>query len=162
MRGNRDFLLGKRFARLSGWTVLTEPALIRLGDDKVLLVHGDRYCTKDLGHQRFRRLTRNRLFCTLFLLLPLKYRQNLVNKVRDRSMSQTKSMEEMDVVAESVVEHMNQYETRILIHGHTHKQGITRYESNAAELFRYVLSDWDDTPQLLCYHNTKGLYFTQI
>lgn len=162
MPGNRDFLLGKRFASLAGWQILSEPSLIELGTDKILLVHGDRYCTKDLGHQRFRRITRNTLFSTLFLRLPLKYRQKLVNKVRERSMSNTKSMEEMDVVAESVIEHMLRYKVITLIHGHTHKPGMTPYTHHSQQLKRYVLSDWDDTPQILCYHNTKGFYFTQI
>lgn len=163
MHGNRDFLLGKQFAKLSGWTVLSEPKLIELGDEKVLLVHGDRYCTKDLAHQRFRRITRNRLFRFLFLSLPLTYRQKLVSQIRERSMNDTsKSMEQMDVVAESVIEHMNKYAIKTLIHGHTHKPGLTRYNHHSDELKRYVLSDWDDTPLLLCYHNTKGFYFARF
>ncbi len=162
MHGNRDFLLGKRFASLSGWNVLSEPTLIQLGDEPVLLVHGDGYCTKDLSHQRFRRITRNNIFTTIFLMLPLKYRQKLVNKVRDHSMTSAKSIEEMDVVAMTVIDHMLSNKVHLLIHGHTHKPGITRYERDNQELIRYVLSDWDDTPQLLCYDNTKGLFFTHI
>ena len=72
MHGNRDFLLGKTFAQLAGWTVLAEPTIIQFGEEKILLVHGDRYCTKDMAHQRFRKLTRNRLFSFLFLNIPLK------------------------------------------------------------------------------------------
>lgn len=162
MHGNRDFLLGKHFASLAGWTVISEPRLIKLGAENILLVHGDRYCTKDWSHQRFRQLTRNRLFTTLFLKLPLKYRQKLVKEVRERSMSFSKTMVEMDVVADSVIKHMNKYQIITLIHGHTHKPGVTEYQDGSQLLRRYVLSDWDDTPQILCYHNTKGFYFTHI
>ncbi|HHF7375731.1 UDP-2,3-diacylglucosamine diphosphatase [Legionella bozemanae] len=163
MHGNRDFLLGKTFAHLAGWTVLSEPTVIQLGQEKILLVHGDRYCTKDLAHQRFRLLTRNRIFTTLFLSLPLKYRERLVNQIRSHSqMNTNKSMEEMDVVTEEIIKHMSYYQVTQLIHGHTHKPGITSYQNNAQNLKRYVLSDWDDKPLVLCYHNTKGLYFAHL
>ncbi|AWN74229.1 UDP-2,3-diacylglucosamine diphosphatase [Legionella anisa] len=163
MHGNRDFLLGKTFARLAGWTILSEPTVIQLGPEKILLVHGDRYCTKDLAHQRFRFLTRNKIFPILFLSLPLKYRERLVNQVRYRSqMNHSKTMEEMDVVAEEVIKHMVRYKVTHLIHGHTHKPGIIFYQSNSQKFKRYVLSDWDDKPQALCYHNTKGLYFAHL
>jgi UDP-2,3-diacylglucosamine hydrolase len=162
MHGNRDFLLGKAFAKLAGWTQLTEPSIIKLGEDEILLAHGDRYCIKDISHQRFRLLTRNWLFPLLFLQLPLHFRERLVNKVRDFSQTkQNKPLDEMDVVADSVVNHMSQFKIKTLIHGHTHKPGLTVYKEISPELKRYVLSDWDDTPHLLCYDNTKGLYFTQ-
>ncbi|MBI2786439.1 MAG: UDP-2,3-diacylglucosamine diphosphatase [Legionella longbeachae] len=163
MHGNRDFLLGKYFAQRADWTILSEPSIIQLDEEKILLAHGDRYCTKDLAHQWFRLLTRNRFFSGLFLRLPLKYREKLVKQVRHRSqMSQNKSIEKMDVVAPSVIQHMVHYQVRQLIHGHTHKPGLTTYQNNNQELKRYVLSDWDDRPHLLCYDNTKGFYFTHF
>ncbi|MGL5742828.1 MAG: UDP-2,3-diacylglucosamine diphosphatase [Legionella sp.] len=163
MHGNRDFLLGKAFAHRAGLIFLKEPAIIQLNQEKVLLVHGDRYCTKDKSHQRFRLFTRNKLFSTLFLKLPFSYRDRLVNQVRQHSqMNQGKTTEEMDVVADSVIQHMLYFKVSTLIHGHTHKPGITTYEEYTQKLKRYVLSDWDDTPQLLCYDNTKGIYFIHI
>ena len=163
MHGNRDFLLGKGFARLAEWTVLSEPTVIDLGGEKILLVHGDRYCTKDIAHQRFRLITRNKIFPKLFLSLSLKYRERLVNQVRSRSQNNvSKSMEDMDVVTESVIQHMQACGVTQLIHGHTHKPGITQYVVDSTTFTRYVLSDWDDNPKLLCYDNTKNLYFVQI
>ncbi|CAM2757877.1 UDP-2,3-diacylglucosamine hydrolase [Legionella steigerwaltii] len=163
MHGNRDFLLGKTFAKLAGWTILSEPTVIQLGQEKILLVHGDRYCTKDLAHQRFRLITRNRIFSALFLCLPVTYREQLVKQIRDRSqMNQNKSAEEMDVVADEVIKHMSLYQVTQLIHGHTHKPGLTVYQNNSQEKKRYVLSDWDDKPQLLCYDHTKGFYFAHL
>ncbi len=162
MAGNRDFLLGNAFAKHAGWTVLPEPTIISLGQEKVMLVHGDRYCVKDKSHQRFRLLTRNKLFTFLFLSLPLRYRERLVYKVRTMSQhNQNKSMEKMDVVVDSVITHMSHHKITTLIHGHTHKPGLTSYEMKQQIFKRYVLSDWDDKPLLLCYHNTKGLCFAQ-
>lgn len=160
MHGNRDFLLGPRFAKLAGWTILTEPNLIKLGNEKVLLVHGDRYCIKDKAHQRFRVLTRNSLFFSLFLRLPLSFRLKLVNKVRQISQnSQYKPMEQMDVCIDAVLRHMSQMKTMTLIHGHTHKQGLSVYDVHGVKWKRYVLSDWDDMPSVLCYHNTNVFNF---
>ncbi|MDI1352779.1 MAG: UDP-2,3-diacylglucosamine diphosphatase, partial [bacterium] len=115
------------------------------------------------SHQRFRLLTRNWLFTKLFLKLPLQLREKLVNKVR--TISQTnhnKSIEQTDVVAAEVIKSMSRRKVKTLIHGHTHKPGLSVYDKNRQELKRYVLSDWDDTPQLLCYDNTKGIYFIQL
>lgn len=163
MHGNRDFLLGRSFADLAGWTVLSEPHLIQLGKETVLLAHGDSFCTNDKGHQRFRRLTRNSLFRQLFLALPLRFRLGLVNRVRQISMNNTtKSASTMDVVPESAIKAMIKHKVKTLIHGHTHKPGLTAYETRQGTLKRYVLSDWDDKPQIMCYDETKGISFIQI
>jgi UDP-2,3-diacylglucosamine hydrolase len=160
MHGNRDFLLGKEFAKLAGWTILPEPTIVYLGSEKILLAHGDRYCIKDKSHQWFRKLTRNSFFPWFFLKLPLQYRLGLVDKVRQISQeSYKKTTEQMDVVAEAVIKHMRHWNAHILIHGHTHKPGLTTHSSNTVEFKRYVLSDWDDMPALLCYDYSKGIYF---
>lgn len=161
MHGNRDFLLGAKFAALAGWTVLSEPSLITLGQQQILLAHGDRYCTKDLSHQRFRKLTRNKMFPKIFLMLPLILRKRLVNTVRSISSSNTKPNEAMDVVPAAVKDELHFYKVAILIHGHTHKPGLEIYEDQEPNLQRFVLSDWDDSPQILCYDNTKGFYFVR-
>jgi UDP-2,3-diacylglucosamine hydrolase len=160
LHGNRDFLLGRTFARQAGWTILPDPCVIRLGDEPVLLTHGDQYCTKDIGHQRFRRLTRNRAFIAFFLSLPLRWRQKLIDKLRMQGRGNTsKSLEQMDVVDDAIIRDLQANKTEILIHGHTHKPGLTQYGDNEPWLKRYVLSDWDDTPKILCYNRAKGLHF---
>lgn len=163
MAGNRDFLLGAVFAQLAGWQVLSEPTCVTLGDERVLLVHGDRYCTKDKAHQRFRWFTRNRVFPRLFLLLPLTYRQRIVQGIRKVStQSKQKTAEEMDVVPQAVIQHMMQYQVNRLIHGHTHRPGLSVYPVASKHLERYVLSDWDDIPSVLCYDSTMGFKFERI
>ena len=41
IHGNRDFLLGKRFARESGMTLLPEEKVLELYGRRVLIMHGD-------------------------------------------------------------------------------------------------------------------------
>lgn len=163
LHGNRDFLLGPRFAKLASLTLLQEPAVITLGDCKVLLVHGDRYCTNDKGHQWLRRLTRNSIFPRLFLRLPYKIRAKLVNEVRQRSQAnRSKSMADMDIVTPVMISHMREWGVDTVIHGHIHRPGHTVHGSNEKNYHQYVLSDWDDNPSLLCYDNPKGLYFDRL
>ena len=163
MPGNRDFLLGDDFAKRAGVTKLTEPDIITLGDERVLLVHGDRYCTRDKGHQWLRRLTRNALFPKLFLRLPLSWREGLVNKVRESSQSNcSKSALQMDVVASDMLSHMQTLKINTVIHGHTHKPGLTTHDSHGASYRQYVLSDWDDSPLVLCYSLARGFYFNRV
>ncbi len=163
MHGNRDFLLGARFAKLASMTLLNEPTVIMLGNKKVLLMHGDRYCTKDKGHQWLRRLTRNAIFPALFLRLPYKFRVNLVNKVRQHSQTNRhKPAIYMDIVTSVMLEHMQQMQVQILVHGHIHKPGLTMHEHKGISYQQFVLSDWDDNPLLMCYDRPNGFYFKRF
>ncbi len=86
-----------------------------------------------------------------------------MSKVRKVSQSNhSKSYEDLDVVEEVFLPHMSQFKATTLIHGHTHKPGISYYNNDDTLLHRYILSDWDDTPKLLCYDHTIGIYFTQL
>lgn len=162
MHGNRDFLVGSTFARNAGLQMLQEPSFIDLHDNQILLAHGDCYCTKDKGHQWLRRLTRNHWFAPLFMRLPLSLRIRLVSKVRQHSQAnKSKTYAQMDVVPEIFMKQMHTFKRTILIHGHTHKPGLSIHEYNDKVYSRYVLSDWDDTPLLLCYNETMGFEYTQ-
>lgn len=50
LHGNRDFLVGQRFARESGMILLPEEKLLDLYGRKVLIMHGDTLCTDDAGY----------------------------------------------------------------------------------------------------------------
>lgn len=163
MTGNRDFLLGPRFLQLAQAHVLTEPSIIQLGDEKVLLVHGDRYCTNDKGHQWLRWLTRNRFFIGLFLRLPFAVRRKIVNQVRQHSQKQrAKSYEQWAIVPTALCQHLRQLQLTTVIHGHIHRPGLTMHRDQYGQYHQFVLSDWDDKPMLLCYDHTKGYEFIQI
>jgi UDP-2,3-diacylglucosamine hydrolase len=53
-QGNRDFLLGTRFAQDTGVTLLNDYEVIQLYGCPTLLTHGDLLCTDDLAYQEFR------------------------------------------------------------------------------------------------------------
>ena len=58
IHGNRDFLIGKTFARDTGMTLLPEYTVIDLFGMPTLLCHGDTLCTDDHSYQKFRRTSK--------------------------------------------------------------------------------------------------------
>ena len=53
-RGNRDFLLGERFAQASRATLLADAVVHDVQGTPTLITHGDELCTDDVDYQRFR------------------------------------------------------------------------------------------------------------
>ena len=145
MHGNRDFLIGKAFCREAGCTLLPDPSVITLNGEKVLLMHGDSLCTRDLGYMKLRRWLRHPL--TLFVLrhLSLARRQQLARKLRQESRVQTrmKASEIIDVTPQEVLKAMRQHGVRTLIHGHTHRPAVHELELDGQPAQRIVLGDWD-------------------
>lgn len=160
MVGNRDFLLGDRFFQRAKLIEMVEPCVIQLGEQSVLLVHGDRYCTRDITHQHLRRLTRNRWFKKGFLRLPYQLRSRIVNHVRAHSQMNTrKPMDRMAVVESAVIRHLRQQGVNTLIHGHTHQPGLTVHQDENSKYRRFVLSDWDEKPLIMCYNLSGDFLF---
>src|SRR3990167_4226688 len=149
MPGNRDFLLGDKFAAYSNLQLLNDPTLIKLGDEDILLAHGDKYCLLDKSHQKFRLLTRNRIFTNLFLRLPRKLRLNIVMRIRKISANANQHTPKYncDVVPAALITELFNYNSRTIIHGHTHIPGLTSHLDKVIEYRQFVLSDWDDHPQ---------------
>jgi UDP-2,3-diacylglucosamine hydrolase len=144
LRGNRDFLLGRRFARRTGTTLLRDPTRITLADEPVLLMHGDLLCTDDVPYQRFRRRVRNPVIQWLFLRQPLRKRRRIAAEYRrksQRAMAE-KAADIMDVNATTVRRVMQRFGVRRLIHGHTHRPADHRLLLGREPAHRHVLADW--------------------
>lgn len=159
MCGNRDFLLGQPFYSMANVSALPDPSCILLGQKKILLTHGDRYCTADKNHQRLRFWTRNFWFPRLFQCLPRAFRQKIVATVRVKSQQQSLSLQMMDVVKDSLITHLQQVGVETVIHGHTHRPGLTVHHQSEKTFQQYVLSDWDSSPQILCYNENDGFFY---
>lgn len=161
MPGNRDFLIGQAFLTQAKMQALVDPTVITLDHTPVLLTHGDALCTHDKAHQRWRRLTRHPWFARLFLKCPRTWRRACVRTVRQRSQHYG-HLKQSDVVVSTLLQMMQRYHVRVLIHGHTHRPGVQEHlahQKQTAFYRQYVLSDWDDAPHILCYDKTEGFYF---
>lgn len=144
MHGNRDFLVGRRFARRTGCQRLRDPTRIDLGGEPVLLMHGDLLCTDDVAYQRFRQRVRNPLVQWLFRRQPLAKRRRIAAEYRQRSAAAMAEKTDaiMDVNADAVQRLMQAHGVRRLIHGHTHRPADHELRLDGAVAYRHVLADW--------------------
>lgn len=144
IHGNRDFLLGKRFARESGMQLLPQEKVLNLYGRNVLIMHGDTLCTDDAGYQAFRAKVHQPWLQTLFLALPLFIRHRVAAKMRagSRAANSSKSLAIMDVNQQAVIEAMEKHRVQWLIHGHTHRPAVHQLTANDAPAFRAVLGAW--------------------
>ncbi len=142
--GNRDFLVGKRFAEATGATLLGDEAVVQLDGRPVLLMHGDSLCLDDVAYQRFRRKVRNPAIKWLLAHLPLSKRLQIAARWRAGSKAANRNKPEsiMDVTPQEVVRLMDRYRVQTLIHGHTHRPATHRVKLSAGAGERWVLGDW--------------------
>jgi UDP-2,3-diacylglucosamine hydrolase len=144
MHGNRDFLIGRAFARDTGCTLLKDPTLVDLAGRRTLLMHGDLLCTDDVPYQKFRRRVRNPILQRLFLWKSLARRRAIAADYRRKSGAATaeKTEQIMDVSQRTVEDYMRRLGARRLIHGHTHRPADHRFRLNGQEAARIVLAEW--------------------
>jgi UDP-2,3-diacylglucosamine hydrolase len=144
MHGNRDFLIGERFAREAGLTILVDPTLIELYGQQVLLLHGDTLCTDDVAYQKFRAQTRSTEWKNATLAKSYESRQQLAQSIRTQSDSEKnqKPEEIMDVTDATVEEVFRTHHYPLMIHGHTHRPATHRHLVDEHACERWVLADW--------------------
>ncbi len=71
LHGNRDFMLGRGFARAAQCRVVPGGLALRLGGRAMLALHGDELCTNDFGYQKVKRWLRGHLVRGLCRMMPL-------------------------------------------------------------------------------------------
>lgn len=144
--GNRDFMIGKRFARECSMTLLPPIYSCEIAGERTLLLHGDQLCTDDEAYQRFRRITSWPWLQWVFLHLPLSRRVKIAQQIRQGSHKgkQQKSRSIMDVTSSSVNDCFAQHQATLMIHGHTHRPMIHELSlDNGQKVRRIVLGDWN-------------------
>lgn len=144
-RGNRDFLIGKDLTDAVGATLLSAPVCLETSQGRVLVSHGDEYCTADVGYQRFKRVVSNPWVQRAYLGLSLKQRRAIADWARRRSKASyhSKSATIMDVTPDAIHEALRKCGARAIVHGHTHRPAVHSLQLNGAERLRVVLPDWD-------------------
>jgi len=142
--GNRDFLLGQAYANRAGMILLDDGTVHDIEGTPTLLMHGDVLCTDDVAYQAVRQQVRNPEWQAQILAMPLAARRAFAAKAREDSKAHTGSTMEsiMDVNADAVAKAMRTAGVRRLIHGHTHRPAIHRFELDGKTAERIVLGDW--------------------
>lgn len=144
--GNRDFLIGPRFAASTGCALLPEREIVDLFGTATLVSHGDELCTGDVDYQRLRSRMRDPSTQRRLLRLPLFIRRLIARSLRRKSRDATARKPEaiMDVDPATVVATFRQYGVARMIHGHTHRPATHAVEVDGRICERVVLSDWHD------------------
>lgn len=144
IHGNRDFLLGQKFAQKAGMILLPEITTVDLYGRKSVIMHGDTLCTKDTGYQEFRKKSRSWWWQLMIKSLPLFIRRKIAEDYRRKSASATalKSQEIMDVTPSEVERCLIEHNSDLLIHGHTHRPAQHKIYINSKPAERIVLGDW--------------------
>jgi UDP-2,3-diacylglucosamine hydrolase len=157
-QGNRDFLLGYRFATETGVTLLDDYAVIDLCGVKTLLTHGDLLCTDDIPYQEFRKKSHTEEWMQNVLNKPLLLRLLVARWYRFRSFfhKRKKSQDIMDVSQQTVIKVMQEYNCSRLIHGHTHRPAIHDFELNGKQVQRFVLAEWKKDFAEILYWDNEG------
>ncbi len=151
MHGNRDFLIGERFAAQTGAELLSDPVLITQRGERVLAMHGDALCTDDRPYQRLRATVRDPDWQRRFLALSAAARRSLAGAARAGSRAHTAALETTiaDVNADSVATVLRTSGALTLIHGHTHRPAIHHLDVDGHARRRIVLGDWHATGSVL-------------
>ncbi|MCY3857929.1 MAG: UDP-2,3-diacylglucosamine diphosphatase [Gammaproteobacteria bacterium] len=150
MHGNRDFLYGEEFADRTGVSLVRDPFVLDGNDlpHRVLLAHGDAYCTSDVGYMKMRELFRSSEWQDQILGSTLEERRALARSLREQSKisNDLKAENITDVVEAEIEKDLDVHDCKAMIHGHTHRPGIHQLHDG---MKRFVLGDWDRCGWLL-------------
>ena len=145
MHGNRDFLLGDDYARRARMALLADPVVVDVEGRRVLLSHGDLFCTDDIAYQQFRAQTRDPAWQQQFLAQPLDARLAFAERARAASRARAGELRDSgrmetitDVAPAAVAAAFDAHGVDTIIHGHTHRPAIHRDDGRT----RIVLGDW--------------------
>lgn len=144
IHGNRDFMIGKRYAKQASMTLLPEHTEIDLYGSKTLIMHGDTLCLFDKQYQRMRKVIHNPLLQFIFNCLPLRLRKRIGWKIRTASQNKKayKNTKIMGVTEQEVIRVMEQHQVQRLIHGHTHQVFMHDFVVNGKPAQRFDVGDW--------------------
>jgi UDP-2,3-diacylglucosamine hydrolase len=142
--GNRDFLMRSHAWHMSGMQALSDPAVLHVEQQCILLSHGDELCVDDLDYQAFRRQVRADDWQQVFFKQSLPERLSMARGLRQQSEARKAQQTTwVDVDNAMAQAWLSQHACQVLVHGHTHQ--AARHFLPAGE--RWVLSDWDATAQ---------------
>ena len=143
MHGNRDFLLGSKFEEMTGAKIIDDMTIIEDEFCKIMVSHGDVFCTDDIEYQKLKKTLRSDKWIKSFLSKTIEERIIFANQLRSQSAESSSNKAEsiMDVNLDYVDEVIEKNNLDILIHGHTHRPAIHKLDSGAS---RAVLGSWEN------------------
>ncbi len=134
--GNRDFLMGSRWAQHAGCE-LADEARIKMHGQTARITHGDELCLDDTDYQAWRTQCRDPQWQQAFLSQTAEARLAFAERARKQSQSQgaVKASDIADVSPRALT--LAAVDSSLVVHGHTHRPAIHR-----GRITRVVLGDW--------------------
>jgi UDP-2,3-diacylglucosamine hydrolase len=150
-RGNRDFLIGERFARATGAVLLPEQKVVALYGTSTLITHGDELCTDDVEYQAYRKRIQSPASVKRLLAMPPSARRAIAWWLRRKSRNATAMKPEAitDVADSAVASAFRLHNVPRMIHGHTHRPARHHLTVDGRPRERIVLADWHDRGHVL-------------
>jgi len=144
MHGNRDFMIGEDFASETGVRILPDPYVLEIHGTRVLLSHGDAYCTDDVEYQEVRKMTRDPQWQAMMLTKPVQERLEFAARAREASLAHGDAVNEdiTDVNGEAIEQALREADVGIMLHGHTHRPHVHSLTVDGRDCTRIVLGDW--------------------
>jgi UDP-2,3-diacylglucosamine hydrolase len=142
--GNRDFLLDDEALAAAGMRRLPSWHEIRLGDEYVLLTHGDLLCTRDRPYQRMRAALRLPVFPWVARCIPLRVAAGLGERLRgvSRRAVAAKRPEVCGLAPEAVARCFSSGRRDAIVCGHVHRPGEWRGRVAGRSRRLLVLPEW--------------------
>ena len=141
--GNRDFLIGSKFAKDSGIQIIKDQHIMAHSGKKIMLSHGDVFCTDDHEYQDLKSRIRSKKWVDDFLNQPLNERIAIAEDMRSKSKDASSNKPEniMDTNKDSIDHCIKHNNLDLLIHGHTHRPEIKKLSNGSIKV---VLGSWED------------------
>ena len=144
--GNRDFLMGEKFTKSVGITLLNDPTIVTLNQQNYLLTHGDFLTNHTFLYRAFYRISHFGPLKKLFCLLPLKLRLFLVKKLYQFSQKRHPK-NTTPVLVPNLVQLKKLAKTRDfdqIIYGHIHTETKGSFNYLGKTIFYRSLPMWKD------------------
>ena len=143
MHGNRDFLLGQRFAAATGIRLLADPHDLLLPEWTFVLGHGDALCLDDTDYMAFRAKVRSAEWQQRMLARPRWLRRLIARYFRWRSRNMVRTVY-ADLNAAATDDFLRDHAYATFIHGHTHRPAMHDHIVDGIHVERWVLADWHE------------------
>jgi len=121
--GNRDFLAGEACRLATGMTIHHGPLLLKSGEERLALFHGDELLPDDVGYLRYKAIVRNSVTLSLLKKLPLSFLMALAERTRTRSKAKLRNLplDRFTPSLELIQAQLIRWKTKVAVAGHLHE-----------------------------------------
>ncbi|OGR11013.1 MAG: hypothetical protein A2341_11545 [Deltaproteobacteria bacterium RIFOXYB12_FULL_58_9] len=142
--GNRDFAAGPGLSKACDAEIVGDRVELMINEQRLLLHHGDLFCTRDWRYQFYRRVIRSRFVLGMLGMLGMKRLVRLVGWMRVKSQAETnrKPRHSMAIVDSRIAaEHAQGFD--VVICGHVHHPECRTVVGATPGQMLITLGTWD-------------------